>query len=320
MATATIIDDGSASGSPRSATIGETSTKSGADERRAGWWFSAPFLVLYLAFLVGPAIYGVVMSFSNATTLRPGLGSAAGWANYREVFASSEFWNSMGHTLWFTVLTTPPLVILAFVFAVLADRLRHGRGLARFIFFAPYVLPVTSVTLIFTFLYAGEIGLIPKIFTMLGLEPPNLLGETSWAFISVAVLTVWWTIGFNFVLFLAGLQEVPRDVYEAAAVDGAKPGRTLWSVVLPLLRPTIVLVVMLQILASLQVFNQMYLMTGGGPGTSTRPVMEFIYDSGFSDARAGFAAAATMVYFFAVLVISVIWYLLRRPARKGAGG
>lgn len=216
MATATIIDDDSAQPHLSVVPAGVAETRAGADERRAGWWFSAPFLLLYLVFLIGPAIYGLVMSFSNATTLRPGLGSAVGWANYREVFASSEFWNSMGHTLWFTVLTTPPLVILAFLFAILADRLRHGRGLARFIFFAPYVLPVTSVTLIFTFLYAAEIGLVPKVFGMLGLQPPNLLGETSWAFISVAVLTVWWTIGFNFVLFLAGLREIPRDVYEAA--------------------------------------------------------------------------------------------------------
>ncbi|MGN6413085.1 carbohydrate ABC transporter permease [Flexivirga sp.] len=290
----------------------------GSDENRAGWAFSAPFLVLYLLFLIGPAVYGLVMSFFNATSVKSGLGESVGLANYRDIFTSSDFWSSMGHTVWFTVLTTPPLVILAFVFAVLAERVRRGKALVRFIFFAPFVLPVTSVTMIFTWLYAGQIGLIPHWIDALGMTPPNVLGETKWAFISVAALTVWWTLGFNFVLFLAGLQEIPTDVYEAAAIDGSSPARTLRSVTLPLLRPTIVLVTMLQIIASMQVFNQMYLMTGGGPGTSTRPVMEFIYDIGFSDYRAGYASAATIVYFVIVAVVSVVWFLLRRHSRKAS--
>ncbi|AKU17546.1 carbohydrate ABC transporter permease [Luteipulveratus mongoliensis] len=291
--------------------------RAGRDEHRAGWWFSAPFLVLYLLFLIGPALYGVVMSFFNSTSVRPGLGEYVGLQNYRDIFGSSDFWASMGHTLWFTVLTVPPLVVIAFVLAILTERVVRGRSFFRFIFFAPFVMPATSVTLIFTWLYASEIGLVPHWLDKLGITSPNLLGETKWAFISVAVLTIWWTVGFNFVLFLAGLQDVSRDVYEAAAIDGASPLRTMWSVTLPLLRPTIVLVTMLQILASLQIFNQMYLMTGGGPGTSTRPVMEFIYDVGFSDYRAGYAAAATMVYFAVVLIVSIIWYALQRYSRKG---
>ncbi|WP_265446425.1 carbohydrate ABC transporter permease [Flexivirga meconopsidis] len=314
MAT-TIIDDGVSA-----ARVTSAGNRSGPrDEHRAGWLLSLPFLVLYLLFLVGPAVYGIVMSFFNATTVRPGLGKAVGLDNYRSILTSSDFWSSMGHTVWFTTLTTPPLVILALFFALLAERLHRAKALVRFIFFAPFVLPVTSVTLIFLWLYAPEVGLVPHWFEAVGLPPPNLLGETKWAFISVAALTVWWTVGFNFVLFLAGLQEVPRDVYEAAAIDGANPVRTLTGIVLPLLRPTVVLVTMLQILASMQIFNQMYLMTAGGPGTSTRPVMEFIYDTGFSDYRAGYAAAATMVYFALVLVVSLVWFLLRRQSNKEVG-
>lgn len=315
MAT-TIIDDGAFT--EARPTTGRR-RGGGSDENRAGWALSVPFLVLYVLFLIGPAVYGLVMSFFNATSVKPGLGESVGLDNYRDIFTSSDFWSSMGHTVWFTVLTTPPLVILAFLVAILAERVRHGKALVRFIFFAPFVLPVTSVTMIFTWLYAGDIGLIPHWIDKLGMTPPNLLGETKWAFISVAALTVWWTLGFNFVLFLAGLQDIPTDVYEAAAVDGSSPTRTLRSVTLPLLRPTIVLVTMLQIIASLQVFNQMYLMTGGGPGTSTRPVMEYIYDIGFSDYRAGYASAATIVYFVIVAVVSVVWFFLRRQSNKGVG-
>ena len=312
MATTTVIDDGPA------VTRTEAPHARLRDESRAGWALSAPFLILYLVFLIGPAIYGLVMSFFNTTSVHAGLGAAVGLDNYKDILASADFWSSMGHTVWFTVLSVPPLVVLAFVFAILAERLRRGKALVRFIFFAPFVLPVTSVTMIFGWLYAAQVGLIPNWLSDIGITPPNLLGETKWAFISVAALTVWWTVGFNFVLFLAGLQEIPRDVYEAAAIDGASPAKTLRSVTLPLLRPTIVLVTMLQIIASLQIFGQMYLLTNGGPGTSTRPVMEFIYDSGFSDYRAGYAAAATVVYFVIVLVVSVAWYFLRRQARKAA--
>lgn len=310
MAT-TVIDDGITAIRP-STRRAHTRT-----ENRAGWALSAPFLILYLIFLIGPAIYGLVMSFFNTTSVRSGLGAAVGLDNYRHIFTSADFWSSMGHTVWFTVLTTPPLVVLAFLFATLAERISRGKALVRFIFFAPFVLPVTSVTMIFGWLYAAQIGLIPHWLDNFGITSPDLLGETKWAFISVAALTIWWTVGFNFVLFLAGLQEIPQDVYEAAAIDGATPGKTMWSVTIPLLRPTVVLVTMLQIIASMQIFSQMYLLTGGGPGTSTRPVMEFIYDSGFSDYRAGYAAAATMVYFLIVLVVSVIWFLLRRQAHKG---
>ncbi|RNI22782.1 carbohydrate ABC transporter permease [Flexivirga caeni] len=315
MAT-TVIDDGLPVAVPDSGSPLRTQ-RSG--ENRAGWLLSAPFIVFYLIFLIGPALYGILMSFFNTTSVKSGLGAAVGLANYREVLTSSAFWGSMGHTLWFTVLTTPPLVILAFVFAILAERIRRGRALVRFIFFAPFVMPVTSVTMIFGWLFTAQIGLFPKWLSDIGISPPNFLGTTGWSFITVALLTVWWTVGFNFVLFLAGLQEIPTEVYEAAAIDGSTPRKTMWSITMPLLRPTIVLVTMLQILASLQIFNQMYLMTGGGPGTSTRPVMEFIYDYGFSDYRAGYAAAATMVYFVIVLVVSLVWFVLRRQTRKTVG-
>lgn len=313
MATTTIIDDAAPA-----RTVATLPTGGRSDENRAGWLMAAPFLAFYLLFLIGPAVYGLVMSFFNTTSVRPGLGEAVGLDNYRQIFTDSEFWASMGHTVWFTVLTVPPLVILAFVLAVLAERVARGKALVRFIFFAPFVLPVTSVTMIFGWLYAAEIGLLPNALEALGLPVPDLLGEARWGFISVAALTVWWTIGFNFVLFLAGLQDIPQQVYEAAALDGASPVRTLWAVTLPLLRPTVVLVTMLQIIASMQIFNQMYLLTAGGPGTETRPVMQYIYDTGFSDYRAGYSAAATMIYFAVVLLISVVWYLARVRTRNGA--
>jgi multiple sugar transport system permease protein len=279
---------------------------------RAGWLFSAPFLLVYALFLIGPMLYGLLMSLFNTTTVHGGLGSWVGLHNYAEALSSSDFWSAMWHTLLFTLLTTPLLVLLALVLAILAERLKRGKWFYRLVFFAPYVVPSASVVLIFTWIYAPQIGLMGRAFTAVGLSEPNFLGSPSWAMISVVILTVWWSIGFNFVLYLAGMQEIPVELYEAAAVDGASPWQQIRNITLPLLRPTTSLVTVLQILASLRVFDQIYLLTGGGPNYSTRPVIEYIYDIGFTNYRAGFAAAATTVYFLLLVVISVGWFMLNR--------
>lgn len=286
-------------------------------ENRAGWGMAAPFLLLYVLFLIGPTVYGLIMSLFNTSTVSGGLGQFIGFQNYREAFGSSDFWASMWHTVLFTLLTTPILVILALVFAVLAERVPRGRWFYRLVFFAPFVVPSASVVLIFTWLYAPQIGLLPKAFTSVGLSEPNFLGTPNWAMASVVLLTVWWTLGFNFVLYLAGLQEIPLELYEAAAVDGATPWQQIRRLTLPLLARTTTLVVVLQLLASLRVFDQIYLLLQGGPNYSTRPVLEYIYDTGFTSYRAGYGAAATTVYFVLLLIVSAVWFMLNRRRATG---
>jgi len=289
---------------PRSAgAVGQT---------RAGWGLLSPFLVLYLAFLIGPALYGLVMSFFDGSSVRSGLGPFAGFGNYAEALSSGDFWSSMGHTVLFTVLTTPPLVIVSMLLAMLTDRIRRGRWFFRLVFFAPYVMPVTCVGLVFVWMYTPQTGLFASALGSVGITAPNWLADPHWAMISVALMTVWWTIGFNFVLYLAGLQDIPRELYEASAVDGAGPGAQLARITIPLLSRTTLLVTMLQILASLKVFDQIYLMTAGGPNYATRPVIEYIYDVGFTDFRTGYGAAASMLYFVVILAVSAVWFAISR--------
>jgi multiple sugar transport system permease protein len=280
--------------------------------------FLAPFLVLYLAFIIGPTLYMVVMSFFDTSLVRSGLGHFAGFANYAEALSSGDFWASMWHTVWFTILTTPPLVVLAFVFALLADRVRRGRAFFRLAFFLPYILPSAVVALIWTWLYTPALGLLTKGATGLGLADPNWLGNPRIAMWSLAVTTIWWTLGFNFVLYLAGLQEIPRDLYEAAAMDGAGPWNQVARITIPMLSRTTTLVVVLQVIASLKVFDQMYIMTSGGPNYATRSLLEYVYDIGFTDFRTGYAAAASTLFFIVVLAVSAVWlYLTRRQEQQG---
>ncbi len=293
-----------------------TETENSGRDNRPGWLFASPFLVLYALFLIGPVLIGLVISFFNTATVKNSLGGWVGLQNYGDVLSSSDFWKSMWHSTLFTLLTVPFLVVLPLLVAIFAGRINRGRWFYRFAFFAPYVVPSASVALIFAYMYSPEIGLLTKAFTSIGLPDPGFLSTPKGAWFAVTLLTVWWTFGFNFVLYTAALQEVPEETYEAAALDGAGPWQQIRSITVPLLRPTIALVLMLQILASLKVFDQIYILLGGGPNGATRPVIEYIYDTGFTSYRAGYAAAATMVYFVILVLISGAWMFATR--RRGA--
>jgi multiple sugar transport system permease protein len=282
------------------------------EHNRAGWLFAAPYLTLYVLFLVGPVLIGLVVSFFNTATVTQGLGEWVGTSNYAEVLTSKPFWSAMWHSTLFTLLTTPILVLLPLVFAMLAARVSRNQWFFRLAFFAPYVVPSSIVCLIFAFMYTPETGLITHAFGWFGLEAPNFLGSVGGGWFAVVLLTVWWTFGFNFILYTAAIQDIPEDLYEAASIDGASPLQQIRNITVPLLRPTISLVLILQILASLKVFDQIYLLLRGGPDNQTRPAIQYIYDTGFTSYRGGYGAAATMVYFLTLVVVSAAWALWRR--------
>jgi multiple sugar transport system permease protein len=304
---------------PRAATTSArpTAAPSAGREGRPALAFLAPFLLLYLLFVIGPALYGLAMSFFDTSLVKPGLSSFAGLSNYAEALRSSDFWSSLWHTLWFTILTTPPLIVLALVFALLADRIKTGRWFFRLAFFAPYILPSAVVALIWIWLYTPGLGLLEVTLGKIGISVPNWLGNPNFAMVSLAITTVWWTLGFNFVLYLAGLQDIPHELYEAAAIDGAGPWQQIRTITIPLLGRTTTLVAVLQVIASLKVFDQMYLMTNGGPSFSTRSILELVYDEGFTNYRVGYAAAVSMLFFVVVLAVSAGWFtLVRRQERE----
>jgi multiple sugar transport system permease protein len=291
------------------------------ERRRRGGWGNAgllgPFLFFYVLFLVGPLIYDIVMSFFNTSLVLPGLGSFAGLANYRELFSDSRFWQAMWHTILFTLVSTPPLVIIPLFFAIVVNRIRHAQWFFRLAFFLPYILPSAVIALIWTWLYEPGYGLISGFFSLLGFGAPGWLSSPNVALYSIVIVTVWWTIGFNFVLYLAGLQDIPRDLYEASALDGAGRWKQTWRLTIPMLGRTITLVTVLQIIASLKIFDQVYLITAGGPNYASRTAIEFIYDTGFTSERVGYAAAASLVLFVVILLVSFVWLALVRKQERG---
>ncbi len=292
-------------------------------ERAAGWrsdlaglGFVLPFLVAYGLFLIWPVIQGFRMSLFNWSLTGSGTSEFLGLGNYREALADSNFWSAIWHTVLFTLLSTPPLVILSLILALLANRVIPARWLFRLAFFAPYLLPVSVVTLIWGWIYQPGFGLINNYLTRIGLGEVGWLSDVDVAMISVVITTVWWTIGFNFVLYLAGLQEIPADVYEAAALDGATGLEQVRSITLPLLARTTTLILVLQVLASLKVFDQIFLMTNGGPNFSTRPVIQYVYEQGFTTYRVGFASAMSYVFFLLIIIVSLGQFALLSRRRE----
>ncbi|GAB2985523.1 carbohydrate ABC transporter permease [Frigoribacterium salinisoli] len=289
----------------------------GRRETRAGWAFAAPFTILFVLFLVWPVVHGLYLSFTGQSLTGSG-GEIIGFANYAEALGDATMWRSMLNTLWFTVLTTIPLVVLALALALLVNTGLPGQWLWRLSFFLPYLLASTVVSLFWIQLYSPTLGPINNVLSGLGLPAPAWLQDPQYAMVAVALTTVWWTIGFNFLLYLAALQNIPDQQYEAASLDGAGRWRKLWSITIPQLGPTTGLILILQVLASLKLFDQVYQMTTGGPAGTTRSTVLYIFESGFTGYRFGYASAISYIFFAVIVLISLSQFAVTaRNRRKG---
>ena len=278
-----------------------------------GWGFATPFLLAYGLFVLWPIVDGLRLSFYNWSLL--GTSHYIGWDNYRALLQDNLFWSAIEHTIQFTVISTPPLVLLGLFMALLANRALPMRWLFRLAFFSPYVLPASIVYLIWNWLYQSDYGLFNNIITKLGFSQINWLTDPGMAMSSIVIATVWWTVGFNFILYLAGLQDIPRELYDAAAIDGAGAWASLRYITIPLLRRTSTLIIILQVLASLKIFDQIYLFTTGGPEGVTRPILEYIYEIGFQSYRLGYAAAMSYAFFIFIVIVSAAQFVVLNRRR-----
>jgi multiple sugar transport system permease protein len=281
----------------------------------AGWGFFAPFGVLFAVFMLWPIGHGIYLSFTDQSLTGSG-GGFIGFANYLEAFGEAEMWQSIGNTLWFTLLSTVPLVVIALIMALLVEQGLPGKWLWRLAFFMPYLLASTVVSLIWIWLFTPQLGAINTVLTGIGLPAQPWLQDPSLSMVSIVIATVWWTVGFNFLLYIAAIQGIPEQHYEAASLDGAGKWRQLFSITLPQLAPTTVVVVILQVLASLKVFDQIYQMMNQVVTPSTQSAIVYIFDAGFTGYRFGYASAVSYIFFAVVLLVSLVQF--RITARKGA--
>lgn len=276
--------------------------------RVGGSAFVAPFVAIYCFLLILPFLMGLWISLHRADLF--GARQFVGLENYARLFADPVFYQAMGTTFALALMIVPALTIITLLLALALNRATRSAAIFRGLFFSSSVLSVTIVTLIWRFVLTPDAGLIAELLTGLGFEPIPFLSHPDLTIPAIAITTIWWGLGLPMMLFLAGLQQIPQDIYEAAALDRASRWTTFFRITLPSLRRTIILVVMLQTAAQLQIFGQAQLLTSGGPSGTSRPIVLYIYEIAFGRWELGYAIAAAEVLFVLVLVLTLAQYWL----------
>lgn len=287
-------------------------------KRRFNWapyLFILPHLVFFSVFIAYPLVSGLIISAQNYNFLRPDRAKFVGLQNYVNLFTPDSlqfqpYWTSLWNTVQFVIYSVPLLVVIPLGLAVLLNIKIPGRNFFRAVYFAPWVLSIAVVGLLWWWIFNSQGGLINYYLGQLNLPQPQWLSTLPWAWVSIVVATVWWTLGFNMIILLAALQDIPDFLYEAGAIDGASPWQMFWQITVPMLRPVLLLVVTISIIASFNLFGQPFLMTGGGPalpqgGGSTTPVMVEIYNEGFQRYNMGSAAAMSFTVAIIMIIVSI---------------
>lgn len=269
------------------------------NQGRVAAMFLFPYLLIFFVFRLGPSIAGLFIGFTDWTLA--GTPSFNGLDNFVRLFTDEYFYISLFNTLKFFVLTLPPLIILSFFFAVLLNKKMRFKSVGRVISIMPYVLIPAVVGIIWTWMYDNNFGIINYYIKQLGGSALHWLTDESLALLSVSVVVIWSYIGYNTVLFLAGLQGIPRELYEASQIDGASKTQTLLHITLPMLKSVGTMVITLTFVNTVQLFDQIFVMTGGGPGTSTLTMVQYLYTSAFQSFDLGYGSVIEI----AILVVLI---------------
>lgn len=270
----------------------------------------APFGIAFTVFFLLPTLQTFYMSLTDSSLTRTN--AFIGIANYVTLVQDPSFWSAVGNTFYFALLTVIPLTALGLVMALLVNHFTRAGAWLQGAFFLPYILPISVMTLIADWMLQPSTGVINQV---LGIERA-WLADVSWALPSVAI-AVWWTVGFNMLMFLAGLRNIPADLYEAAALDGARGFTLFRTITWPAIRPVVGLALVLQLIASMKVFGQTYILTVGGPFNTTRMTLHYMYETAFTQSDAGYAAAIAMAFVAIVVALSLAQAAFSRWLSRG---
>lgn len=268
--------------------------------------FIAPQILGLLVFVIGPVIFAFVISF-----MKWDIGSTPEWVgltNYSKQVSDPIFWKVLKNTSVFALLNIPLTVIGALALALMLNQNLKGKTLLRAAYFIPVVTSSVAVALVWTWLYNPSYGLINSVLMSLGIEGPGWLSDMKWALPSIVIMTVWQGVGYNMILFLAGLQGVPSQLHEAAKIDGAGSWQRFWRITIPMISPTTFFVVIMLLISSMQVFSEPYMMTRGGPADATNVLVLHIYNTAFQFFRMGEASAISFILFVIILIVTLIQF------------
>jgi multiple sugar transport system permease protein len=284
-----------------------------------GWWFVAPALTLIAVFFVGPVIAAIALSFTDFDLYALADPHAARWVglrNYARVLQEPLFWQALRNTLFFALAGGPLTVAASLGAALLVNaRALRWKATARAVFFAPFVTTLVAVAIVWRYLYHPRYGLLNWALGHAGIHQIDWLGDPRFAMPAIIVMATWKNFGYNMLIFIAGLQNIPRELHEAAALDGASPFQRFRHVTIPMLAPTMFFVVVVTMIGYLQLFTEPYVMTQGGPLRATTSLVLYMYEEGFRWWRLGVAAAIAFLLFVLIVLFTL---LQRRISPRGA--
>lgn len=269
-----------------------------------GYWFVLPYAVFFLMFVAYPLCFSFILIFHRWNIVTPM--EWIGLKNFGRLVQDPLFFKSLGNTLTFLLIHIPLQIVIALGCAMLLNRKIRLRGVFRSMYFLPVVVSGVAVTILWQQLYAYDYGVLNTLLRSVGMPPAPWLVDPSWAMPSIAIMATWKNVGIYIVLFLAGLQNIPAELYEAASIDGATSARRFWHITLPLLNPTIVVIVVLSTIGGFSLFIEPYVLTGGGPMQSTLSGMLYIYNQAFTFGHMGYAA--TLGFVFALIILTVVLF------------
>ena len=273
--------------------------------------FLSPYIILFTIFLLLPAISGILISFFKWGIM--GSPKFRGLKNYYKVLNDDLFIESLINTFNFTLMTAVPLVIIGLLLALFVNQKIKGRNIVRTLIFLPHVISVSAVGIIWVWVLDKNIGLLNYYFIEpFGFEPIGWLVQESTSMPAISITTIWWTVNVNMIIYLAGLQDIPEDLYESAKLDGANKWNLLIHITIPMLRTVTLFVIPLTVIGCWKIFGQAYIMTNGGPGTSTYTIAQYIYSMGFQYFKMGQASVAGVV----LTLITLVFTLLQLKAMK----
>ncbi|KAA1234597.1 sugar ABC transporter permease [Agrobacterium tumefaciens] len=274
-----------------------------------------PFIVVFVTFFLYPLIEMVRISFTDAPLI--GDGDWVGFANYVKLLSDRLFVTSLKNNGYFVLLTVVPTTVIALMIALAVSRLSGVKQtIAMSLFFLPYVLPVSVVTEIWAWMLDLQFGILQPVISLIAGKPVAVFKNPYWVMPMVAVVTIWWTNGFNVLLFIAGLRNIPTELYEAASLDGATTWQRFWRVTWPLLWPVTALILTLQLILQLKIFDQIYLLSGGGPFNSSFVLLLKVYREAFQLNNGGYASAVATVLFLLIVTVSILQFQLLRIRRN----
>jgi len=273
------------------------------NETFLAWLFLLPSLIGFITFFAVPAVRGLYISFTDWDLLSDP--KFIGVENYVNMFQDKQFWRSLQVTLYYVLLNIPLQTMLAIGLAIMMDRVTQS-SFIRGLFVMPWLLPPVIVALVWLWMLDPTLGFINNALQAIGLHRQPFLGSPDQAMPSIALINIWQYTGYTALLFFAGLQTIPKTIYEAAAIDGATERRIFWSITLPLLRPVLVFVLVTTIIGSFQIFDTIAVTTGGGPVDATRVITWYIFEYAFQRFQMGYATAVAVVLFLILIVVTII--------------